>query len=123
MQALDRVGTTICEPMSRVSIDCPVATIGPVLAELTALGATVVDQTVRDDDVTIEAVLPAASVPNLHRRVPALTGGEGVVDTSFAGYEVARGRPPSRRRTTVNPLHRKEYLASLSGNASRPSTE
>ncbi len=123
MQALDHGGTTICEPMSRVSIDSPVATMGPVLAELTALGATVEEQTVRDDDVTIEAVLPAASVPSLHRRVPALTSGEGVVEASFAGYQAARGRPPSRRRTMVNPLHRQEYLASLSGHVSRPSAE
>jgi ribosomal protection tetracycline resistance protein len=123
MQALDHVGTTICEPMSRVSIDCPVATMGLVLAELTALGATVEEQTVRDDDVTIEAVLPTASVPGLHRRMPALTGGEGVIEASFAGYQAARGKPPSRRRTIVNPLHRQEYLASLSGHVTRPSVQ
>ncbi|HEY9483181.1 MAG TPA: translation factor GTPase family protein [Micromonosporaceae bacterium] len=123
MQALDHAGTTVCEPMSRVSIDSPVATMGPLLAELTALGATVEEQTVRDDDITIESVLPAASVPHLHRRVPALTGGEGVIDASFAGYQAVRGRPPSRRRTTVNPLHRQEYLASLSGHVARLSAD
>jgi ribosomal protection tetracycline resistance protein len=123
MQALDHGGTTVCEPMSRVSVDSPVATMGPVLAELTALGASVEEQTVRGDDATIEAVLPAASVPSLHRRVPALTGGEGVIEASFAGYQAVRGRPPSRRRTTVNPLHRQEYLASLSGHVSRPPAE
>jgi ribosomal protection tetracycline resistance protein len=123
MQALDHVGTTICEPMSRVSIDSPVAAMGLVLSELTTLGATVEEQTVRDDDVTIAAVLPAASVPSLHRRVPALTGGEGVIEASFAGYRASRGKPPSRRRTTVSPLHRQEYLASLSGHVSRPSAQ
>lgn len=123
MQALEQVGTTVCEPMSRVSIDCPVAIMGPVLAELTALGATVEEQAVRHDDVTIEAVLPAASVPALHRRLPALTGGEGVIEASFAGYQAARGKPPARRRTMVNPLHRQEYLASLSGHVTRPSAQ
>jgi ribosomal protection tetracycline resistance protein len=121
MRALDQAGTTICEPMSRVTIDNPLATIGPVLAELTALGAAVDAQTVRGDDVTIEAVLRAADVPNLYRKLPALTGGEGVAEASLAGYQPTQGKPPSRRRTTVNPLHRQEYLASLSGHVSRPS--
>jgi len=120
MQALDHVGTTVCEPMSRVSVDSPVGTMGPVLAELTALEAAVEEQTVRGDDATIEAVLPAAAVPKLHRRVPGLTGGEGVIEASFAGYQAARGRTPSRRRTTVNPLHRQEYLASVGGHVPRP---
>jgi ribosomal protection tetracycline resistance protein len=123
MQALNHAGTTICEPMSRVAIDGPVATIGSVLAELTALGADVDAQDVRGDDLRIEALLPAADVPDLHRKLPALTGGEGVVEASPAGYRAARGMPPSRRRTMPNALHRQEYLASLSGHVSRTPTD
>ncbi|HZD98906.1 MAG TPA: translation factor GTPase family protein [Micromonosporaceae bacterium] len=123
MQALDDAGTTVCEPMSRVSIDSPVATMGSVVVELTTLGAAVEAQTIRCDDVTIDAVLPAAYVPDLHRKLPGLTGGEGVIEASLAGYQPARGTPPSRRRTMVNPLHRQEYLAFLSGHVSRPSAD
>jgi len=119
MQALDHAGTRVCEPMSRVSIDSPVAAMGSVVVELTTLGAAVEAQTIRGDDVTIEAVLPAAYLPHLHRKLPGLTGGEGVIEASLAGYQPARGKPPSRRRTMVNPLHRQAYLASLSGHVSR----
>ena len=42
-----------------------------------------------------------------------LTSGEGVFESSFAGYEPVADRPPTRRRTTVSPLSREEYLASL----------
>jgi ribosomal protection tetracycline resistance protein len=123
MQALDHAGTRVCEPMSRVSIDGPVNTMGAVVVELTTLGAAIEAQTVRGDDVTIQAVMPAAHVPDLHRKLPGLTGGEGVIEASLAGYQPARGKPPSRRRMMVNPLHRQEYLASLSGHVTRPSAD
>jgi ribosomal protection tetracycline resistance protein len=42
-----------------------------------------------------------------------LTGGEGVLDTEFAGYEPVGGETPARRRSTPNPLNREEYLLHL----------
>jgi hypothetical protein len=52
----------------------------------------------------------------LQTRLPGLTGGEGVLEATPAGHRrVDADPPPRRRRSTVNPLHRAEYLASLSG--------
>ena len=59
---------------------------------------------------TIETVMPAARARDLQRELPALTGGEGVLDSDFAGYQPVTGTPPARRRTTANPLNRDEYL-------------
>jgi ribosomal protection tetracycline resistance protein len=56
-------------------------------------------------------------VPELHRVLPALTNGDGVLESTFAGYQPVRGEPPVRRRATANPLNRAEYLAALSGQA------
>jgi len=42
--------------------------------------------------------------------VPGLTGGEGVLDTTFAGYQPVSGDQPIRRRTTPNPLNLAEYM-------------
>ncbi|HEY1484593.1 MAG TPA: translation factor GTPase family protein [Micromonosporaceae bacterium] len=117
MQALRRAGTRVCEPMSRIRIDAPSTSMGGVLSALAQHGATVHGQTVRGDDVGIEADLPAATVQALHRTLPALTNGDGVLESSFAGYQPVRGEPPVRRRTTANPLNRPEYLAALSGQA------
>ena len=45
--------------------------------------------------------------------MPALTSGEGVLESDFAGYEPVKGEPPERRRLTANPLNPKEYLLAL----------
>ena len=119
MQALEAAGTTVCQPMSRVRIDAPAATLGPVLGTLGALGAAVAGHSLRgaqdEADVTVEAVMPASDVRDLHRVLPSLTSGEGVLESTPAGYEPVRGAPPSRARTMANPLNREEYLASLRG--------
>ena len=39
-----------------------------------------------------------------------LTGGEGVLESDFAGYEPVSGEQPTRRRTTPNPLNLDEYV-------------
>jgi len=58
-------------------------------------------------------VLPAARIHELQARLPGLTAGEGVLEPAFGGYQPVRGEPPSRLRTTANPLHREEYLMYL----------
>jgi ribosomal protection tetracycline resistance protein len=47
---------------------------------------------------TIEVVVPADRVHDLQRKLPGLTGGEGSIETTFAGYKPVRGAPPVRRR-------------------------
>jgi ribosomal protection tetracycline resistance protein len=51
----------------------------------------------------------------LQRQLSSLTGGEGVLESSFAGYQPVSGEQPTRRRTTPNPLNRGEYLLHLAG--------
>ena len=58
----------------------------------------------------IGIVLASTQVHDLQRQLPALTGGTGVLESSFAGYQPVTGDPPTRRRTTPNPLNRREYL-------------
>lgn len=113
MRALDEAGTVVCEPLSRVRVDAPAGSLGAVLRALSGAGAAVEAQAQRGDEVTIEAMVPAAAVHGLHTRLPHLTGGEGGLESSPAGYQPVRHAPPSRRRTTVNPLNHKKYLASL----------
>jgi ribosomal protection tetracycline resistance protein len=43
-----------------------------------------------------------------------LTGGEGVLESAFAGYRPVAGAPPTRRRTSADPLNSAEYLATPS---------
>jgi ribosomal protection tetracycline resistance protein len=83
-------------------------------------GAAVHAQSVLGEDVSIEAELPADRVQALQRRLPAVTNGDGVLESTFAGYQPVRGEPPTRRRATPNPLNRQEYLAAMSGQALPP---
>ena len=113
MQALERAGTVVCEPIVRVSLEIPTDTVGAVLPVLARLGAVVQTPSLRRELSTIETVLPAARAHDLQRQLPGLTGGEGVLESSFAGYQPVSGDQPTRRRTTANPLNLGEYMMHL----------
>jgi len=98
MQALDRAGTVVCEPIVRVSVEIPTGVIGSVMAALARLEAAVETPSLRGTLSLIETVLPAARAQELQQQLPGLTGGEGVLDSTFAGYQPVSGDPPTRRR-------------------------
>ncbi|MFI6505095.1 GTP-binding protein [Nonomuraea typhae] len=106
MSALTRAGTRVCEPLHRFRLEIPPDALGPVLPLLARLRA--VPRTSADG--VIEGEIPAAAVHELQQLLPALTRGEGVLESAFARYQPVTGIPPERARTDHNPLHRKEYL-------------
>jgi ribosomal protection tetracycline resistance protein len=111
MQALESAGTVVCEPTARVGLEVPTHAVGAVIPALARLGATFETPAPNGERSTITAVLPATRADELHRELSALTGGEGVLDSSFAGYQPVSGDPPVRRRTRPNPLNVSEYVA------------
>ena len=96
MQALACAGTVVCEPIVRVSLEIPAETIGALLSAVARLGAAVEPPSLQGKLSRIEAVLPAARAHDLQRRLAGLTGGEGVLESSFAGYEPVSGDSPTR---------------------------
>jgi ribosomal protection tetracycline resistance protein len=110
MQALERAGTVVCEPIVRARLEIPTATVSAVLPALARLAASVQPPTVGGERSTVETVLPAARLQGLQRQLPALTAGEGVLESDPCGYQPVSGDPPTRPRTTANPLNRGEYL-------------
>ncbi|MBE1491489.1 elongation factor G [Plantactinospora soyae] len=119
MRAVEEAGTVVCEPMLRMSLEIPVWSISAVLTALGRIGAAVKHQSLRGDLTTIEAVAPAARVPDLQRRLPGLTAGEGVVESTLDGYRPVRGEFTGRPRTTVDPRNRERYLLSLTRQGAR----
>jgi ribosomal protection tetracycline resistance protein len=113
MQALTRAGSVVCEPIVRVSLEIPTGVTGAVLSALARLGAATQTSSTRGQLSTIEAVLPAARAQGLQRQLPGLTGGEGVLESSFAGYQPVSGDQPTRQRTTANPLDLDEYMRDI----------
>jgi ribosomal protection tetracycline resistance protein len=96
MQALDRAGTVVCEPMARARLEIPTDRLGAVLAVLARLRAAVDAPLPHGDLSLIEAVLPSATVHVLQQQLPGLTAGEGVLESSFGGYQPVHGSVPTR---------------------------
>jgi ribosomal protection tetracycline resistance protein len=110
MDALAEAGTRVCEPMHRFRLELPADTFGPVLPVLTGLGAVPEAPLPQGGSYLVAGEIPAARVHRLTQRLPALTRGEGVLESAFAHYRPVRGPAPTRPRTDHNPLNRKEYL-------------
>jgi ribosomal protection tetracycline resistance protein len=96
--ALRRAGTVVCEPMLRVSIEIPTPAVGAVLAAVSRLGAAVAPVVTGDDLSVITATMATDRVQELRRRIAGVTGGEGVIESEFAGYRPVAGEPPRRAR-------------------------
>ena len=101
MRALERAGTVVCEPVVRVNLEIPAGSIGAVSAALARLGATLKTPSSLGELASIDAVLPALRAQELQRQLPVLTGGEGVLESSFAGYEPAAANRPTRPRAAA----------------------
>jgi ribosomal protection tetracycline resistance protein len=113
MRALELAGTVVCEPVVRVRLQVPATAIGAVMAALARLGAVGHAPEIEGELSTVETVLPASRLPELQEQLPGLRGGEGVLESDFAGYQPVACPPPTRRRITANPLIRGEYLMRL----------
>jgi ribosomal protection tetracycline resistance protein len=113
MQALEQAGTAVCEPVFKIAAEVPTATIGQMLGALGRLGAGASTPSTGGELSVLEATLSASDVQELRRLLPGLTGGEGVLDADFAGYQPVAGEPPTRRRLTPDPRHLDEYLAQV----------
>lgn len=119
MDALERAGTVVCEPILRVGLEVPVSATSGLLTVLGRLGAAVRGQTVQGELTVVECGLPAARLRALQRELPAVTAGEGVLESTLDGYRPVFGDPPQRTRSLADPRNRKEYLNSLTREGAR----
>ncbi|MFI1396095.1 GTP-binding protein [Streptomyces sp. NPDC020681] len=110
MSALQEAGTTVHEPMHRFVLELPADLLGPVLPVLARLRATAHTPVLGASTCTLEGEIPAARVHELQQQLPALSRGEGVLETAFERYQPVTGAIPNRPRTDHDPLDRKEYL-------------
>ncbi len=110
MAALREAGTVTCEPMHRFELELPGDLLAVVLPVLGRLGAIPGTPTMRGSACRLEGEIAAARVHALQQRLPGLTRGEGVLETAFDHYRPVRGAAPSRPRSDLNPLDRREYL-------------
>jgi ribosomal protection tetracycline resistance protein len=96
MDALRQAGTVVCQPMARVRMELPASRMGEVLSALARLGAATRMPRLGAEQSVVAALLPSAQVRSLQEQLPGLTAGEGVLDTTFGGYEPVHGPYPTR---------------------------
>ncbi len=96
--ALERAGTVVCEPLTRVSLEVPSNSASGVLKMLGHLTARVEGQFSANDVARITARLPTANLGEVKQRLPGLTSGQGSLENDFASFEPVLGPPPERRR-------------------------
>ena len=113
LTALQRAGTWVCEPLANLGLELPTASAPGVLAVLGRLGGRVRGQFSAAGLSRVDAVIPFARLRELQQQMSGLTGGEGVMDVQFGGYQPIGDHPPRRPRTTPNPLNREEFLMEL----------
>jgi ribosomal protection tetracycline resistance protein len=93
-QALERGGTVVCEPILHIRLELPAASIGAAMAAAARLRAELETPEPNGGAATVAGVIPAVHVNELQRLLPALTRGEGVLESSFAGYRPAVSAVP-----------------------------
>ena len=96
-QALEAATTVVCEPTVRVRLEIPSATVGTVMPAVGRLGGAVESSSLQGGLSIVETVLPVTRAQELQRQLPRLTGGEGVLESAFDGYQPVTGDPPTRR--------------------------
>jgi ribosomal protection tetracycline resistance protein len=115
MAALRSAGTTVLEPVHRFHLEAPADSLAPVVRLLVGLHAIPETPVMQGQSFGLSGLIPAAELGEFRRRLPALTSGEGFVDSRFDSYGPVRGQPPSRERTHPDPLDRTAYLRYYTG--------
>ncbi|TCN36574.1 ribosomal protection tetracycline resistance protein [Kribbella orskensis] len=110
MTALQQACTTVYEPMHRFELEIPTDTVRAVLAALSRLRAIPQVPALGTETSVLEGEIPAAAVYDLEQQLPALTRGEGVLESSFERHQPVTGPIPDRPRTDHDPLNRRDYL-------------
>jgi ribosomal protection tetracycline resistance protein len=96
-RALAAAATQVCEPVLRISLEVPTRDAPQLLRLLGRWGTEVTGQTATADLTRLEARLVAARLHELQHQLPDLTGGEGLLEARFDGYQPVRGPAPVRR--------------------------
>ena len=119
MSALERAGTEVCEPMTRVRLDIPADVVGTLLSALVRLGAVAQTPISAGGALHDGGRAPRGPGAGSSAAAGGPDAGEGVLETEFGGYQPVSGAAPTRKRSTANPLNRGEYLMHLARRLAR----
>ncbi|MGS2618879.1 GTP-binding protein [Micromonospora sp. LZ34] len=113
MAALRQAGTRVAEPMHRFRLEVPADLLGGVLPVLAGLDAVPRQTTAEGPAYVVTGDIPAGRVHALEQRLPALTRGEGLLESTFDHHRPVRGETPVRERWDHDPTDRRKYLLAV----------
>ena len=93
---LRRESGTLMEPVERLVVDVPEASMGPVMEMVGLRRGTLEKMDQRTGVTHLEFSIPARGLIGLRTRLLTATGGEAVVHHNFEGYQPAKGDVPIR---------------------------
>jgi ribosomal protection tetracycline resistance protein len=106
MEALKNATTEVYEPMNKFHIHLPESTIQVVLNTLSHYQLQIANM----DTNSVEGIIHVEQALSLERKIPELTGDQGMFTSEFESYPKIRAITPTRKRTDNNPLDKKEYM-------------
>ncbi|WP_307849214.1 GTP-binding protein [Micromonospora sp. U56] len=113
VETLRRAGTRVEEPMHRFRLEIPGDALSAVLPVLARLDAVPHATLARGSSYVVEGDVPARRVHAVQQRLPTLTRGEGIFESTFDHHRPVHGEPPTRPRSDHDPTDRKEYLLAV----------
>lgn len=116
MDGLRNTGTTLLEPFLKMRITAGREYLGKLIAEIGTMRGSFDDPVIREERMTLEAAVPAATSLDFPVRLAAMTGGKAVLSVSFDGYRdvpTELGRICPRRG--INPLDRAKWILQARG--------
>lgn len=111
MNGLEKIGSTILEPLLKIRIIAPEDFSGKIFSEIVKMGGEYDSPVIRSGMITVEAVVPVATSMNFPERLATLTSGKAVLSQVFHGYrECTDGIEHVNPRHGVNPLDRSKWI-------------
>jgi len=97
-RALRAAGVVVCEPLASLRIEAPAESGKGIAGVIVNAGGRILGQHSTGTRTTVVAFVQAGRVHEVQNRIPGLTGGEGVVESQFAGFHPVTADPPPERR-------------------------
>ena len=111
MNGLQSLGTTILEPLLKLSITAPAELYGKILSEIIRMGGEADTPYMHKDTVTLDAIVPAATSMEFPQKLASLSSGRAATSAAFYGYRECRdGLEHTSPRRGVNPLDRSKWI-------------
>jgi ribosomal protection tetracycline resistance protein len=91
MEALRKADTRVYEPVNSFDLELPPDAVSSVIGKLAEAKASLDNTDVTPDRTTLTGLIPAGRIHAFEAQLPGLTHGEGVLLTTFDGYQPITG--------------------------------